>query len=1010
MIKKYLVLLFLFFYMNAQNNSAQIEGLRSNKIGFYALKNLTIITEPGKNITNGVVLIKDGLIQSVGENLQIPSDALIIDYNGLTAYAGFIDLATNYGMPKQINPTEKDKQEKPKGALYWNSNIKSTSNAINNFNFDKDQAEKFRANGITTVLTNNNSGIFKGSSSLVLLNEGIVNDVVIKNEVTQGLSFETDRSGDGYPNSLQGAIALIRQTFYDADWYKNAHAIYAKNPNQMRPEINESLRKISDEKDFKKIFLFEVGDELNLFRAQKISAEFNLNTIYRGSGFEYRRLEELKKINPTIILPINFPDAPNVESLQEAYNIEYSDLQHWDNAPENPARLKKSGINFSLTTSTMKDVGKFLQNLRLAVKRGLNEDDAISALTIIPAKIIGMEKQLGTIENGKFANLILTDGNIFNDKTKIIDVWVAGKKYEVNQISQIDLRGNWNYSFNYSNKIDTGKIEISGEKGSLSSILFFNNKQIKIKTSKLEGKKLSLIFQGDSISQNGIIRITSNYENENLVGNGEFPSGVKFNFNAKRISAFSQPKDSIKKEISENASYEVLYPENPYGIKQIPNQVENLLLKNGTIWTSAKDGILKNYDVIISNGKILKIGKNLLAPKNSTIIDCTNKHITAGLIDAHSHTAISGGVNESGQAITAEARIGDVINSDDVNIYRELAGGLTSANLLHGSANSIGGQNQVIKLRWGSMPEEFKFDGAIQGIKFALGENPKQSNWGDKFTTRYPQTRMGVEQQIRDEFRSAIDYENSFKNYKINSNLIPPRKDLELDAIVELLNKKRVVHAHSYRQDEILMLARVAKDFNFKIATFQHVLEGYKIAEAIKEIGAGASCFTDWWAYKYEVVDAIPYAGALMHKAGVLVSFNSDSNELARRMNLEAAKAIKYGGISVEEAIKFVTINPAKQLMVDNRVGSIEIGKDADFVIWSESPLSTSTKCLQTWIDGRKYFDIDEDKKISDEVVKKRANLIQKILNSGNKNSGGPAKMPSRSSRYSCTDEFLGEN
>jgi imidazolonepropionase-like amidohydrolase len=387
--------------------------------------------------------------------------------------------------------------------------------------------------------------------------------------------------------------------------------------------------------------------------------------------------------------------------------------------------------------------------------------------------------------------------------------------------------------------------------------------------------------------------------------------------------------------------------------------------------------------VLIRSGRILKIGKKLKVPADAQVINAAGKHLTPGIIDCHSHFATDGGVNESGQAVTAEVRIGDFIDCDDINIYRQLAGGVTSSNILHGSANPIGGQNQVVKLRWGAGDEALKFSEAPQGIKFALGENVKQSNWGDDHKTRYPQTRMGVEQLFRDEFRAAQEYEDRWKQWEQRREGLPPRRDLELDAIVEILNGQRWIHCHSYRQDEILSLIRVADDFKVRIGTFQHILEGYKVADAMAKHGAMGSAFSDWWAYKFEVYDAIPYAGALMHNAGVVVSFNSDDRELARHLNHEAAKAVKYGGVSPEEALKFVTLNPAKQLRIDRHVGSIESGKHADVVLWSASPLSTMSRCEQTWIDGRRYFDRNLDRNLRARNQRIRTTLIQKILDSG---------------------------
>ena len=415
-----------------------------------------------------------------------------------------------------------------------------------------------------------------------------------------------------------------------------------------------------------------------------------------------------------------------------------------------------------------------------------------------------------------------------------------------------------------------------------------------------------------------------------------------------------------------------------------PEQPKSILVQGATIWTSGPEGILENADLLIREGEIAAVGQSLSAPAGALVIDGFGKHVTPGLIDAHSHTAIAGSVNEGTNITTAEVRIADVINPDDINIYRQLAGGLTAVNILHGSANSIGGQNAVAKLRWGASAQDMLIHSAPQGVKFALGENPKQSNWGDNSNLRYPQTRQGVEQSIRERFLAAQAYQARRQAYEAaggaKSNLVPPRRDLQLDAVVEMLAGERLVHSHSYRADEILMLLGLSEEFGFTIATFQHVLEGYKVADELAAHGAGASTFSDWWAYKFEVIDAIPYNGAIMHDRGVVVSFNSDSDELARHMNLEAAKAVRYGGVSEAEALKFVTLNPAIQLRIDDRTGSLEKGKDADFVIWNGHPLSTLSMCEQTWIDGRKYFDREDELAARQALEDERKALIAKVL------------------------------
>ncbi|MCP3981903.1 MAG: amidohydrolase family protein [bacterium] len=410
-----------------------------------------------------------------------------------------------------------------------------------------------------------------------------------------------------------------------------------------------------------------------------------------------------------------------------------------------------------------------------------------------------------------------------------------------------------------------------------------------------------------------------------------------------------------------------------------------VMVQGATIWTQGPDGKLDNADLIVRNGKIAEVGRGLRAPGDAFIIDGEGKHVTPGLIDCHSHTAIRGGVNEGSNNVTAEVRIGDVIDARSINIYRQLAGGLTAAHLLHGSANSIGGQDAVIKLRWNAGVDELPIPEARPGIKFALGENPKRSNFRRPgVPQRYPATRMGVMESIRERFLAARDYRREWDEYEALSarqqtRREPPRRDLQLEAIDEILAGERAIHSHSYRQDEILALLRVAEEFGVTIGTFQHVLEGYKVADELAQHGAGASTFSDWWAYKLEAYDAIPHNGALMHERGVSVTFNSDSSELARRMNLEAAKAVKWGGVGEEDALAFVTLNAAVQLGIDERTGSLENGKDADFVVWSGDPLSVYTIVEQTWVEGRQEFDRERDLAGRADVERERAELIAAV-------------------------------
>ncbi|MEK6234216.1 MAG: amidohydrolase, partial [Planctomycetales bacterium] len=518
-------------------------------------------------------------------------------------------------------------------------------------------------------------------------------------------------------------------------------------------------------------------------------------------------------------------------------------------------------------------------------------------------------------------------------------------------------------------------------------------KPIPLKKATLDDSRLGLLWDSKQMKRPGVAQLSAVLVRDELQGTGVWPSGTKFAWTGKREneSPDKKPEKSADPKQEEEAAAKpvvvnVNYPLGAFGTRFPPERPPVVLFRGATVWTSGPQGMLKPGSVLVKNGRIAAVGKEIKAPRGAVVVELDGKHVTPGVIDCHSHIATDGGVNESTQTITAEVRIGDFIDCNDVNIYRQLASGVTSSNILHGSANTIGGQNQVIKMRWGSTPEEMKFKNAPPGIKFALGENVKQSNWGNEYTTRYPQTRMGVEQLVRDAFQAAMDYQLKRREWEARGRRgAPLRRDLELEAISEILAGRRWIHCHSYRQDEILALMRTCEKFNVTIGSFQHILEGYKVAEAMAKHGATGSAFSDWWAYKFEVYDAIPYNGAIMHRAGVVVSFNSDSAELARRLNVEAAKAVKYGGIPEPEALKFVTLNPAKQLRIDRWVGSLEIGKDADIAVWSGSPLSSLSLCEQTWIEGRRYFDRQDDQRRREKARTLKLRLVQLALASGEK-------------------------
>lgn len=488
------------------------------------------------------------------------------------------------------------------------------------------------------------------------------------------------------------------------------------------------------------------------------------------------------------------------------------------------------------------------------------------------------------------------------------------------------------------------------------------------------------------------IRLSGVSNGDTWNGYGEDTIGNKLTWSATFIANTSPDTTKKKPNLTQQLG-KIIYPFDGYGWEEAPKK-ENLLIKHATIWTNEKEGRLENTDVWIKDGRIVKVGQNLSDP-SARIIDASGKHVTAGIIDEHSHIAAAS-INEGAQSVTSEVRIADNLNPEDINIYRQLSGGVTSSHILHGSANTIGGQTQLIKLRWGASDEGLKFKGADPFIKFALGENVKRTT--SLSNNRFPDTRMGVEQVLNDAFTRAKDYEKALKADP------KTRRDLEMDALVEIRNKKRFITCHSYVQSEITMAMRMGEKFGITFNTFTHILEGYKVADKMKAHGSSASTFADWWAYKTEVQDAIAYNAAIMYKLGLNVCINSDDAEMARRLNQEAGKTIKYGGVPEEEALKMVTLNPAKALHVDDKVGSIKEGKDADLVIWSEHPLSIYAKSEKTIVDGIVYFDREQDQELRKKITAERLRLINKLqLEKKNGALTKPAE-PSYQMLLSCGD------
>ncbi len=998
----------------AQPGTYPRNGVADQRPGTFAFTHATLFTDYKTQISDATLLVQDGKVVAAGPagSVKIPPGAVVQDLRGKFIYPGFVDVFTSYGVP-DMKPAERQgrrvppqfESQKP-GAYNWNQAIHPEVNAAEQFKINNDQATTYRALGFGAVLTQQADGIMRGTAALVSLNTNRrENEVMLLEKAASGLSFDKGSSTQDYPGSLMGSIALLRQTYLDAQWNQ-------RNP---RREQNLSLQALTQQKGLPAIF--QVSDKLSALRADKVGDEAGQQYIIKGRGDEYQRLNDLKATGATFVLALNFPDAYNVEDVYDALRIPLEDLKHWELAPANAARLSQAGVPFVLTAADLKDKKKFLPNLRKAAQYGLSETAALRALTETPARLLRAQDRIGALKPGLEANFIVCSARLLADDNVLLDNWVQGERYQLSTVPA-DYRGVYSLKigeqpegrFLIQGKPEAPELKIVPTAGDtirgnvtvtsdLATILFNPKDKQKSRAPKAASEKPATDNQ-QPIPNEGAVRLSGYYTQEGRVfqGDGLLANGTAVKWRAVRLEEASRAarRDSAK-VTPPPVLGSVTFPFAAYGRAEMPGQ-QTTLIKNATVWTSEAAGKLENTDVLLVNGKISKIGKNLALPKGGRSIDGTGKHLSPGIIDEHSHIAVAGGVNEGTQAVTSEVRVGDVVDNEDVGIYRDLAGGVVAAQLLHGSANPIGGQSALVKMRWGATPEAMQIAGAPGFIKFALGENVKQSNWGELNVLRFPQTRMGTEQVFVDAFTRAKEYEQEMSAFnKLSKSkqqrAEAPRRDLELEALVEILNRQRFITCHSYVQSEINMLLDVADRLGFKVNTFTHILEGYKVADRMKAHGVNASTFSDWWAYKNEVRDAIPYNAAIMTRAGLNVAINSDDAEMSRRLNQEAAKTVKYGGLTEEEALRLITINPAKMLHLDAKMGSIKEGKDADVVLWNDNPLSIYAKPEYTFVDGRELFSLTADAALRADIQQERQRIVQAMLAA--KKGGAPTQAAS---------------
>jgi imidazolonepropionase-like amidohydrolase len=952
-----------------------IEGIRDNTTTFHALTGARVVTGPGQVIDGATIVLRDGIIQAVGANVDAPAGARVWDLSGHTVYPGFIDAHADLDMDDV--PEGGDV-----GPTHWNPQVRAWFSTTMNLTDDADRRAALRSQGFGTALVVPRQGIFRGQASVVDLGEGNVRDRVLRPDLVQAVGFQRSfELGGSYPNSPMGTVALMEQTLMDTDWYMRAWAAYeASGRAFLPPETSAALGALEAAAQGEQPVLFEARSEEEYLRAYRIANEFGVDPWFRGSGMEYRILDVLRGRTEPLIVPIGFPDAPDVNDPEAALNASLEDLRHWYLAPTNPAQLADAGVPFAITTDGVASLNQFLPNLRTAVARGLSPADALAALTTTPAAWLGLDRTHGTIAQGKVANLVVSEGDLFTEDATVRNVWVEGLPYEVSRAAQIDPRGTWSIASSDEWGFDA-TLRLEGTLNRLRGSIAVEGQSIALQSASVvaETGRLEARFDGEALGFEGVVLLAGSVDDDSFFGWSSLPNGADPSFTGQRTEDFAGDTRGAVAMNVPDLDLPFIRPMMDFGVSSIPEQPAAVVVRNATVWTQGPDGMMENADLLVERGRVVAVGQDLDAPSGAVEVDATGKHVTPGLIDPHIHSGTDG-TNESGFAIVPEVQMGDVVTHNNIWMYRQLAGGLTTAHIKHGSANPIGGENVIVKMRWGALPDEIKFDGSTtRTVKFALGENPKRRQ------NRYPDTRMGTMEIIRDHFKAARDYEAEWAAWEESGEGIPPRRDQRMEAILDILNQELLVSSHGYRQDEFLALIRLAEEFGFRIQTLQHGVEAYKIAPELAASGVAAVVWSDWSAFKLEAYDATIYNARILMEAGVLTSLHSDNSQIASRMNWEAGKLLRTG-LTEEQALSLVTNQSAAILAIDDRVGSLEAGKDADFVIWNGHPLSQFSRAEQTWIDGRQYFSLEKDAQLRDQIRSERAQLIQAVLQSGGGN------------------------
>ena len=976
---------------------------------FYAVRDAKVVVGNGDVLDRATVLIADGLIEAVGVDLDIPADARVIEGEGLMLFPGFIDAMTHQGLGSdgggsggppgrgQSGPIIRGPEDRP-STKSW----RRASDMLKDFG----GFSSWREAGFTSVMAVPEDGYFAGQGALFALGEGEPRDQVLASDVAMGMALKPTPGFRTFPGSLMGVLAYVDQTFMDAAHATLAHRLYEASPQgRTRPVYDRALEPISRALEDGVPFLMpaDLGREID--RILKMAETHDLELIVYGGQGAYDRLDALAEANVPLLVSLDWPEAAKDRDPDALTPLR--DLIHWRMAPYTPAKLTQREIPFAFTSRGLSSPSEVFGGVRQAIDAGLSPDGALHALTLGAARIYGVDDRLGSVEAGKMAHLVLATAEPWAEGAEVRAVWVDGRLY-LQRVAEESTED--------ADESTGDADESAGDAEESTDDAEESTDDADESTDDADESTGDADESTDGADESTDGADESTDDADESTGDADESTD-----DTDESTGDAGEAEDEAPEVTEEAMREAL------AVYQGPvREMGSFAVTNARVYTlDGEQDVLESGTVLVEGGQIVAVGAEVEIPEGVEVIDAEGGSLIPGIIDAHTHICIEGGGNEGTVVVSAMVTTQDILNPDDIAIYRALAGGVTTVNVLHGSSNPIGGGNAVIKLRWGQDAEGLRLRGAPEGIKFALGENPKRSRMPAGIPKRYPATRMGVMDVIHQAFTDARAYQKEWQDYEAAKQAarqsskqrrrgesaqpepIPPRRDRKLENLAQILDGTRLVHAHSYRADEILQLLRLAEELGFRIATLQHVLEGYRVADEIAAHGAGASTFSDWWGFKMEAAEAIPYNAALMEERGVLVTINSDSAEEMRHLNLEAAKMMKWGGVDEVSALAMVTLNAAKQLGIEDRVGSIEVGKDADLVLYDGSPMSIRSVVQKTFVDGHLYFDREADRQRQAKIDEMRE-LLDPKDDKGDEGtvSGAPSKVTWRHMDYTCREHM----